>query len=284
MSEPYDERASAVLNLLTQFGLSKDEAAFFVLLSRVNKKQTSWLKGSDISKLSRKGRVRTYQILQRLSALGLVNVNLSRPKKYSTVSPQVALRRLLSMQESKLTELSHLESEAIESLRDLNPISVESILGKEEVKTKSMVSLLQGLANIQIALRELLVGSEVSIAINEESAEHIFTMLSFISEKPKSARIIFSTSKKSIPKQYSFLSKDVELFWRSGSSPTFLVTKDTSMFLFYSKSSVRKKLLSPETTFNTASQLMLIESETYANQMKNIFELVLKSSSKVGGK
>ena len=284
LTEPSDERAISVNNYLTQFGLSKDEALIFVLLSRVSKKKTIWLKGSDISKLSKKGRVRTYQILQRLLTLGLVNVDLSRPKKYSTVSPQVALRRLLSIQESKLTELSHLENEAIESLLNLNPISVESIIGEEVDKSKSLVSLLQGLANIQTALREVISGADVLISINDESAEHIFTVLNFISEKPKAARVIFSTSKRSIPKHYLSLSKEVELFWRSGGSPTFIVAKDVTMFLFYSKTGIRKKLLSPEITVNTASQLTLVNSEAYADQMRSTFELLLKSSGKVGAR
>ncbi len=284
MSEAFDEQAISLNNFLTQFGLSKDEASLFVLLSRVNKKKTTWLKGSEISKLSKKGRVRTYQILQKLLTLGLVSVDLSRPKKYSTVSPQVALRRLLSIQESKLTELSHLESEAIESLRNLNPLDAESAKGEEVGKAKSLVALLQGLANIQIALREILSGAEVYISINDESVEHVFTVLSFISERPKSARVIFSTSKSFFPKHYLPLSKDVELFWRQGGSPTFIVADDVTMFLFYSKTGVRKKLLSPEMTVNTASQLSLVNSETYANQMRSVFELMLKSSSKVGTK
>ena len=280
LSEATDEKAISMNNFLTQFGLSKDEASLYVLLSRVSKKKIIWLKGSEISQLSKKGRVRTYQILQRLLTLGLVNVDLSRPKKYSTVSPPVALRRLLSMQETKLTELSHLESEAIESLRTLTPINVESITGEESAKTKSLVSLLQGIANIQIALREAISGAEVYISINDESAEHIVTMLNFISEKPKSASVIFSTSKSAFPRQYMSLSKVADLFWRSGGSPTFIVTKDVTMFLFYSKSGLRKKLLSPETTVNTASQLTLVNSETYADQMRSIFEW-MKSSSKV---
>ena len=284
MSEPSDAREEPVLQLLTKFGLSNDEAAIFVLLSRVNKKQPNWLKGSDISKLSKKGRVRTYQILQRLQSLGLINVNLSRPKKYSTVSPQTVFRRLLSIEESRLTELSHLESDAIDSLRDLPPVSVESVLGKEEEKGKSMVSLLQGLANIQIALRDALAGSDVLIAINEESAVHIFTVLNFISETPKSSRVIFSTQKGSIPKRYSLIArsaKGVELHVRAGSSPTFIVTRDIVMFLFYTKTSSKKRLLSPEITVNTASQLTLIESESYASQVRSVFDLMLKNSTRV---
>ena len=179
--------------------------------------------------------------------------------------------------------MSHVESEVIESLRNLNPLGVESIISEEAGKAKSLVSLLQGLANIQIALREVISGAEVYISINDESVEHIFAVLNFISEKPRSARVIFSTP-KSFPKHYLPLFKDVELFWRQGGSPTFIVADDVTMFLFYSKTGVRKKLLSPEITVNTASQLTMVNSQTYANQMRSLFELMLKGSSKVGTK
>ena len=109
MNEKSDEQSSVVMDSLARFGLSKDEASLFLMLSRVNKNETYWMKGLDISQLSMKSRVRTYQILQGLVSQGLVKVDLSRPKKYSAVSPQVALRRLISTQESKLSELSHLE-------------------------------------------------------------------------------------------------------------------------------------------------------------------------------
>ena len=74
-------------------------------------------------------------------------------------------------------------------IREYEPISVESIVADELGKAKSSVSLLQGLANIQTALREVISGAEVSISINDDSVEHIFTMVNFISEKPKSARV-----------------------------------------------------------------------------------------------
>lgn len=268
----------SVSDLLAQFGLSKDEAGLFVLLSRVSKKEVVWLKGADISKLSKKGRVRTYQILQRLVSLGLVNVNLSRPKKYATVSPQVALRRLLSIQETRLTELSHMENEAIESLRNLNSVDISSLLGEEEEKTRSGVTLLHGLSNIQITLRDRLAGSDTLISINEESADHIAAMLEYIIEKPKSARIIASTSRSAFLGNYNFPTENTELYWRKGGSPTFILANDSTMYLFYSKSSKKKKALTPEAKLSTVSQMTLIESEMYSNQMRSLFDLMLQNS------
>ena len=284
MVESCDDEVLSTHNLLTQFGLSKDEAGLFVLLSRINKRETIWLKGSDLSKLSKKGRVRTYQILQRLLALGLARVDISRPKRYTTVAPQVALRRLLALQETKLTELSHLEKEAIESLRSLNPLDTESILGTQEGKPKSAVSLLQGLANIQIALREVLAGSEIAIAINEESANHIAAMLRYISDKPSFARIILSASKSNFSEEFGIPYGNIELYWRKGESPTYILANDITMFLFYSRGSTKKRLLTPEAKLSTVSQMAVIDSETYTKQMRSLFDVMLDSSKRVYSK
>ncbi|HZW57651.1 MAG TPA: helix-turn-helix domain-containing protein [Nitrososphaerales archaeon] len=278
-----DDEATS-LNLLTRFGLSKDEAALFVLMSRINKEGTNWLKGTDISSISNKGRVRTYQILQRLVEMGVAKVDLSRPKRYSTVSPQVALRRLLSLEESKLTELSRLERNAVESLLALKPIDVAAIVGKEQVRTGSVVSLLQGLANIQVALREAMEGSELSISVNEESADHIFSTLKYLPTRPKSVRMIFSTLGKSFPKaSYPSLRemREIDLWWRAGHSPTFILSREVAMFPYYTTTSVKRKPLSPVTTSITVSQLCLITSSDYTNQMNSIFELMLKNSRRV---
>jgi sugar-specific transcriptional regulator TrmB len=280
LSEYSSERVASASNLLSQFGLSKDEAGLFVLLSRVGKRQPLWLKGSDLSKLSKKSRVRTYQILQRLVSLGLVNVDLSRPKRYTAVPPQVALRRLLAIQETRLTELSHLENEAIESLRNLSRVEIQPVLGEVEEK-RSAMALLQGLANIQIALRERLLGPEISISINAESAEHIAAVLGYLSEGRASTRIIFSAPKISSLRSHRFPAENTSIYWRRGNSPTFILANDVTMFLFYSKSVSRRRLLTPEARLSTVSQMALIEDETYSKQMRSLFELMLQNSSVV---
>ncbi len=281
----HSERDEVTSESLSRFGLSDDEAAMFVLLSRINKDQTVWLKGSDISSISKKGRVRTYQILQRLLEIGVIRVDYSRPKRYSAVSPQVALRRMLSIEETKLNDLSHLESEVVESLLRLNPLSTEALIGKEESKSGSVVSLLQGLANIQVALRETMEDADLLISINDESAQHVLSTLNFLSKKPKSAKINLSTGSRSSVKDRFLPLKEtpaVEFWWRIGDSPTFVLTDEVTMMIYYSKTSMRKKLLSPVTTSTGVSQLVVVDSAPYSSQVRNIFELLLKDSHRVG--
>jgi sugar-specific transcriptional regulator TrmB len=282
----HSEKDDATSELVSRFGLSDDEAAMFILLSRINKDQIVWLKGSDISSISKKGRVRTYQILQRLLEIGVIRVDYSRPKKYSAVSPQVAMRRLLSIEETKLNDLSHLENEAIESLLRLDPLNTEGLIGKDAgSKTGSVVSLLQGLANIQVALRESMEDAELLISINDESAQHVLSTFNFLSKKPKSAKIILSTvSRTSVRDRFMPLRETagIEFWWRTGDSPTFVLTDRVTMMLFYSKTSVRKKLLSPVTTTTGVSHIVVVDSEPYSAQMANIFDTLLKDSRRVG--
>jgi sugar-specific transcriptional regulator TrmB len=280
----HSERDEVTSELLSRFGLSDDEAAMFVLLSRINKDQTVWLKGSDISGISKKGRVRTYQILQRLLEIGVIRVDYSRPKRYSAVSPQVALRRLLSIEETKLNDLSHIESEAVESLLRLDPLNTEALIRKEESKSGSVVSLLQGLANIQVALRESMEDADLLISINDESAQHVLSTLNFLSKKPKSAKIILSTgSRTSVKDRFMPLKETagIEFWWRTGDSPAFVLTYRVTMMLYYAKTSMRKKLLSPITTSTGVSQLVVVDSEPYSGQMRNLFNILLKDSRRV---
>ena len=272
--------------MLTQFGLSRDETSLFILLSQANKGGTNWLKGSDISRLSKKGRVRTYQILQRLLELGLAKVDFSRPKKYSSVSPQVALRRLLSAQESKLTELSHLESPAIESLLALEPIHVASKETDDERSSKSgsVISILQGLANVQIALREIVDNADHLLAVaSEESFDHLFTMVGFLANRPKSMRFVLSGSSPSSIRDYSSQIKEYKIDARSyrGGFPTFLITKSQVVFLYYTVQEKRARPLSPVTVTSGISQIAVISSESYVQRMSELFELVWSSSEEI---
>jgi sugar-specific transcriptional regulator TrmB len=272
------------VDLLTRFGLSKDEAGMFVLLSRINKDQTSWLKGSDISRISKKGRVRTYQILQKLLEIGVVRVDYSRPKKYSVVSPQVAIRRLVSIEENKFNDLSRLESEAVQSLLRLKSLNTGLLSEEQASKSGSAVSLLHGVANIQVALREIMEDADLLISISDESSQHVLSTLNFLSKKPKTAKVIFSTNSRSYLKG-RFLPRieadAVELWVRVGTAPSFIVTDRVSVLLFYSKMTTRKKLLSPVTTFTGVSELVVIDSETYSLQVANLFELLRNDSNRV---
>lgn len=233
--EDEEEKKKIAVDLLMRFGLSKDEAALFTVLVQANKEKANWLKGSELSSLAEKGRVRTYQILQRLTQLGLVKVDFSRPKRYSAVSPQIAVRRLLANQESKLTQLSHLEEQAVGTLLDLSPVKFETILRKPESNNGSNISLLHGIANIQVALREIVDDAELYAVVNKESIDHILTTTSLVAKRPKSLHLVFASATDALSREYGSIIKEnnfAVLRYRRD-IPTFLLTQSRVVFLQY---------------------------------------------------
>jgi Sugar-specific transcriptional regulator TrmB len=275
-----DKKEATAHDLMTRLGLSKDEASLFVLLSRVDRAHANWLKSSEISTLAKKGRVRTYQVLHRLIDLGLAKVDYSRPKRYSAVAPQVALRRLLAAQETKLTELSHLESEAIETLLALSPIRPELAVDNEESRTGTVVSLLQGLANIQVALREIMENANLVAVLNDESIEHIMTVTNFLAMKPKSMRVVFASPKRSLLRNHGSVIKEnsIQVSWFKKDVPTFVASTTQSAHLYYMTKKARSKLLSPLISSSSISQIAIISSQEYAQQLTEIFELLWRNS------
>jgi sugar-specific transcriptional regulator TrmB len=190
---------------LTRFRLTAQEARLLILLARVQNSGAPGVTGSMLAELSSTNRVRTYQLLQRLADMGLVEVDFGRPKRYAAVLPQTLARRLVALHESKLTELTHLEEGIAEALSEASPIKVDLDANKEK---KSNVILLHGLSNIQSIVRRVMENRDSHIVVNDESEDHIFTTIKYMSRKPSSSKVIFATLNKN---QESFEGNRLEI-------------------------------------------------------------------------
>lgn len=234
--------------MLVRFGMTNQEADLFLLLTRIKKGGRDWLTGSDIAKAIGKDRVRTYQLLHRLLQIGIVQSNYaSRPKMYSVVAPAVALRRLMSIHEAKLTQLSHFEQNATEALLNISPLNIESSKQQHDEPSDSSniianVILLHGLPNIQMQLKKVLSGEkEACLMINDESRNHILATLRLIRPVPNSIKILVSSNKSmklglgDIKKRFNcdIVSIPIHL-------PTVIITSDQYVLLFYSVTKYRK--------------------------------------------
>jgi len=218
---------------LLRFGITRQEAEVFLLLSKVKKGGIDWIGGRDAASLAHQSRVRTYQVLERLAELGLVSTDFSRPKKYSAIAPQVAVRRLMGIHEARLTELSHLEGEVVEGLLKLEPPELGSIR-EEEDEGRTNVVLLRGLPNIQNALRKVMECKELAMTLNQESSAHLLSTLAYLSEKPK--RLILLLSREVSRRQLSRvgLTSNAEVAQFRGELPTIVMTDRHCLFLHYS--------------------------------------------------
>jgi sugar-specific transcriptional regulator TrmB len=171
----------------------------FIVLAKIQKSGINWISGTEVAKAAGKDRIRTYQILHRLLKIGLVQTNFeSRPKKYSAVSPPVAVRRLMSIHEAKVTQLSHIEQKATEALLSVNPLKVDlskSDRDEQQSGTISTVVLIQGLPNIQMQLKKMMSGQKrLYLMVSDESFTHILSTLDLVDPEPTDVRLIVSST------------------------------------------------------------------------------------------
>jgi hypothetical protein len=268
-------------SLLMAFGLTRQEADLFVLLSRVRNSGSGGASGSVVAGLFKSGRVRTYQVLQHLTELGLVDVEPGRPKRYSAVAAETAVRRLLALQENKVTELSHLEREVAETLGRAPPLSAGK--GEAEAKGEWSAHVLHGISNIQTLARRAMEDKDLRIMVNDQSEDHVFTTVRYMSRKPRSARVIFTTTS---PSQKGFESPKQEIEGYTYNIrllrmdlPTVILARDQCLLLFYTSRRYRPKPLSPITVRTVPSDCIVVDSPTFISQMEQVFEVFWKMAT-----
>ena len=265
---------------LARFGLTAQEARLLVLLARVQNSGAAGLTGSAVAELSGLNRVRAYQLLQRLADIGLVEVNFGRPKRYAATNAQTLVRRLVAVHESKLTELTHLEEDVAQALIKASPLKVEldSNQGGE-----SKVTLLRGLSNIQSLARRVMESRNLHIVVNDESEDHIFTTIKYMSKKPSSAKVIFASLNRD---QESFEGNRVEIGGYSyeirlyrGELPTMVVTPERCLMFFYVSQPYRPRPLSPRTVRTVVSECVVVDNARDVRQVETVFQSLWGLSS-----
>ncbi len=264
---------------LEKFGLTQQEANVFILLSQIEKSGSKWATAPELSKLSGKDRVRTYQILRRLQHVGLVESRFSRPKKYAAITAPTAIRRLMAIQETRLTELSYLEKEVVDSLLNVEPIVVnrDTLGGLEEIKQSGIV-LVQGIPNIHATLRKIMANENILMITNDESYDHLSKVIKYLTQKPKSLEILHSSSRRRIPSQKSFPSETLHFQAFPRELPTVILAGRFCILPFYSQELHRRKALSKPEPRVRISDLVLTDDARYVQQMKQLIKTVKQNT------
>jgi sugar-specific transcriptional regulator TrmB len=267
-------KESEIASELAKFGITRQEADLFVLLSRIRNADQSGVTGNELSELSGVNRVRTYQILDRLVDLGIVLVEVGRPKRYSAENPQTAVRRLVAIQESKLNELSLGEEALAEGLANASPLAVQE--GRPEREVGSKVSVLHGISAIHGLLRRAMQDRDLCVVVNDESEGHVFTTIRYLARKPKSVKVVFATADE---RREPFEGGKVEIDGYRyrirmirGDLPTMVLNGEQCLMLFYQTQEYRPKPLSPITVRTVVSSCVAMEGEKQVGQMETIFE------------
>ena len=267
-------RESEVAAELTNFGVTKQEADLFLLLSRIRNADQRSVTGNELSELSGINRVRTYQILDRLVDIGIVIVEVGRPKRYSAENPLTAMRRLVAIQESRLNELSLGEGALAESLANASPLALQKARAEREAGSK--VAVLHGISTIQGLLRRAMQARELRVVVNDESEGHVFTTIRYLAKEPKSVRVVFAAiDEKREPFEGGKVEIDgyryrIRLF--RGDLPTMVLNGEQCLMLFYETQKYRPKPLSPVTVRTVVSSCVAIEGEKQMGQMETTFE------------
>lgn len=273
-------KESQVAAELAKFGLTGQEADLFLLLSRIRNADQSGVTGYELSELSGMNRVRTYQILDSLVDLGIVLIEVGRPKRYSAENPQTAVRRLVTIQESRLNELSLGEEGLAEGLAHAPPLTVQEAHPQEKVGSK--VAVFHGISTIHGLLRRAMQDRELRIVVDDESEGHIFTTIRYLAKKPKSVRVVFATADE---KREPFEGGKVEIDGYKyrirllrGDLPTIILNGERSLMLFYETQRYRPKPLSPMTARTVVSSCIAVEGEKEVGQMETTFERLWASA------
>jgi len=273
-------KESEVATELTKFGITRQEAELFLLLSRIRNADQSSVTGNELSELSGVNRVRTYQILDRLVGIGIVLVEVGRPKRYSAENPQTAVRRLVAIQESRLNELS-LEEEALaDGLAGAPPLVFQKAHAEKEAGSK--VAVLHGISAIQGLLRGVMQARSLRVVVNDESEGHVFNTIRYLAKKPTSVRVVFATvDERREPFEGGKVEIDgyrykIRLF--KGDLPTMVLNGEHCLILFYETQRYRPKPLSPMTVRTVVSSCVAIEGEKQVGQMETTFERIWASS------
>jgi sugar-specific transcriptional regulator TrmB len=258
---------------LTKFGVTKQEAGLFLLLSRIRNADPKGVTGSELAELGGLGRVRTYQLLDDLVDLGIVQVEVGRPKRYLAENPQTAVRRLVALQESKLNELSLAEESVAEGLASAPPLPVRK--ERPEKGAGSKVAVLHGISTIQGLLRRAMQDRDLHVVVNDESEDHVFTTIRYMTKKPKSVKVVFATMAES---QRPFEGERVEIDGYSyrirvfkGDLPTIVLNGEQCLMLFYETQRYRPKPLSPMTVRTVVSSCVAIEGVRQVGQLEATF-------------
>jgi sugar-specific transcriptional regulator TrmB len=266
-------RESELAEELVEFGITKQEADLFLMLAKIRNAGPEGVTGTELSELAGFGRVRTYQLLDRLVDLGIVQVELGRPKRYLAENPQTAVRRLVALQESKLNELSQAEEVVADALAEASPLTVQKT--RLEKGGRSRVTVLHGLSTIQGLLRRAMQERDLRAIVNDESEDHFFTTVRYMTKKPKSVRVIFATADE---KRHPFKGRRVEIEGYKygikllqGDLPTIVLNGEQSLMLFYESQRYRPKPLSPMTVRTVVNSCVAIEGAKDVGQMETAF-------------
>ena len=132
-----------VMPLLEDYGITEEEARFYVGLLRIGTGKVS-----EISHYTNTDRVKGYKILENLRNQGFVSSTLSSPILFSANDPKTVFDELLKKKKSGIQRLERNQARLIENLEKLKGHTVETNLPK--------LSVISGRDNIYNEIKKII--------------------------------------------------------------------------------------------------------------------------------
>jgi sugar-specific transcriptional regulator TrmB len=281
-----DDRGSdALAERMGEFGLSYDEASLFILLTRLRKSGVDWITGKELAKIANRDRVRVYQILQKLEEIGMVRADFARPTGYSAVQPETAIERLISIHEAKLTQLNNYRTDLKEALKEADPITAIPLPLGNEGQNKPAMSMSHGVSGIQHLIRDSLTGSSLRIISNSDSTDYILSTIEHAVEPPKHIKVLFSGNGANPPETLLTMRgtklANLEASYIPGHLPTFVLTDNQVLILFYSIEKYKPKPLSSFKSRILMLHALVVSDKLYVEEMHHLFDTLWRVSVRI---
>ncbi|MFI5420056.1 MAG: TrmB family transcriptional regulator [Nitrososphaerales archaeon] len=279
-----EQNYGELIERLSEFGLSYDEASTFTLLTRIKKAGVDWITGRELAKVAKRDRVRVYQILQKLVVLGLIHADFGRPTGYSVVSPDVAIEKLVSVQEAKLKQLSGYQSKLKEALEKADPIEITSRSAGSEEQNRPAMSMFHGVSGIRHVIWSSANGNALQIIANNESADFILSTIKRSTDVPASCKLLLSGDSENPPDKLELSGMkrmDFEAAYIKGHLPTFVLTDNQGLILFYSTEKYKPKPLSSSVSRLVMLHALVVSDKIYVEEMHELFNTLWQISAPI---
>ncbi len=273
-----------IIERLSEFGLSYDEASIFMLLTRIKKAGVDWISGRELAKIAKRDRVRVYQILQKLVVFGLLHADFGRPTGYSVVTPEVAIEKLVAVHEAKLKQLNSYQAELKDALKKADPIRVVTKTSGGEDQNRPAMSMFHGVSAIRHLIWSSANANSLQIIANSESANFILSTIRRATVAPKSCKILLS-GESANPSDALDLQNmkgiDFEASYMKGHLPTFILTDNQILILFYSTEKYKPKPLSTITSRLIMLHALVVDDKIYVEEMHELFNTLWQVSTRI---
>ncbi len=163
-----------VMPLLEDYGITEEEARFYVGLLRIGTGKVS-----EISHYTNTDRVKGYKILENLRNQGFVTSTLSSPILFSANDPRTVFDELLKKKKSGIQRLEKNQARLIENLEKLKGHTVETNLPK--------LSVISGRDNIYNEIKKIIEDTKDELYLVTSTSDLIRMYYTDIPETIKKA-------------------------------------------------------------------------------------------------